>query len=291
MPKKAVNTPRKKPVRVIASLKKEVPAPVEQELPPPPQVIKAPEEAIPADPREKYMSLGDHLEELRQRIIRGILSVLLVTIALLFFGEEVHTIFASPYKKVLGPNATFFQIKLMAPLLIYLKTSFIVGVLFCFPYLLFLLWGFIAPAVEAKTEKHGKLLILFATLLFWSGLAICWYTVFENFLRIFLVMFRPPDVDMKLPIDEYYDIFFNIHLIFGLSFELPVVLIILGRIGIISSNFLMNKWREATVILSVFAAVFSPGPDVFSMMMLFVPLLFLFFLSIGIMKFTESKED
>lgn len=252
--------------------------------------VKEIEEVIPAGNREKYMSLGDHLEELRQRLIHCLFIVGAFTIVFLFFGSEVHEIFASPYKKVLGANATFYQIKLMAPMLIYLKTSFILAVLFSVPLLLYIIWGFIAPAVDVSMERYGKFMIAFATLLFWSGLALCWFTVFENFLKIFLVMFRPPDIDMKLPIDEYYDVFFNIHLIFGLSFELPVVLILLGRLGLVTSNFLLAKWRETTVILSVFSAVLSPGPDVFSMMMLFAPLLVLFFLSIFIMRITESRD-
>jgi sec-independent protein translocase protein TatC len=247
------------------------------------------DEVIPADGREKYMSLGDHLEELRQRLIHCILIVTVFTIGFMFFGSEVHTIFASPYKKVLGANATFYQIKLMAPMLIYLKTSFVLAILFSVPLLLYILWGFIAPAVDVSLERYGKFMIVFATLLFWSGLALCWFTVFENFLRVFLVMFQPPDIDTKLPIDEYYDVFFNIHLIFGLSFELPVVLILLGRLGLVTSNFLLAKWRETLVILSIFSAILSPGPDVFSMMMLFAPLIVLFFASILIMRITENK--
>ena len=248
------------------------------------------EEVIPAIGREKYMSLGDHLDELRQRLIHCILIVSALTTVFLFFGSDVHTIFASPYKKVLGANASFYQIKLMAPMLIYLKTSFILAILFSVPLLLYIIWGFIAPAVGLNMERYGKLMITFATLLFWAGLALCWFTVFENFLRIFLVMFRPPDIDMKLPIDEYYDVFFNIHLIFGLSFELPVVLILLGRIGLVTSDYLIAKWRETTIILSVFSAVLSPGPDVFSMLMLFAPLLVLFFTSILIMRVTENRS-
>lgn len=249
------------------------------------------DEIIPVDSREKFMSLGDHLEELRQRLIHCIFIISIFTIGFLIFGSEVHEIFASPYKKVLGANATFYQIKLMAPMLIYLKTSFLLAILFSVPLLLYIMWGFIAPAVDISMERYGKLMIAFATILFWSGLALCWFTVFENFLKIFLVMFRPPDIDMKLPIDEYYDVFFNIHLIFGLSFELPVVLILLGRLGLVTSAFLLAKWRETTVILSVVSAVLSPGPDVFSMMMLFIPLLILFFASILIMRVTENKSQ
>lgn len=277
--KKTIAKPKKNSLHPNAMI------PTQVELP----AVTQDEEIIPADNREKYMSLGDHLEELRQRLIHCILIVTVFTIGFMFFGSEVHAIFASPYKKVLGANATFYQIKLMAPMLIYLKTSFILAILFSVPLLLYILWGFIAPAVDVSMERYGKLMIAFATLLFWSGLALCWFTVFENFLRVFLIMFQPPDIDTKLPIDEYYDVFFNIHLIFGLSFELPVVLILLGRVGIVSSNFLLAKWRETLVILSFFSAVLSPGPDVFSMMMLFAPLILLFFASILIMRITENK--
>lgn len=253
--------------------------------------IEPENEIVEANSREKYMSLGDHLEELRQRLIKCIFILLAFTIFFMVFGPEVHKIFSAPYKTVLGKDATFFQIKLMAPIMIYLKTSFLLSVLLSVPFLLYLVWGFISPAVENTTEKYGKFLIIFATLLFWAGIALCWFTVFENFLRIFLVIFRTPDIETKLPIDEYYDIFFNLHLIFGLSFELPIVLIILGRIGILSSDFLLEKWRETTLILSVASAILSPGPDVFSMMMLFVPLLILFFVSIFIMRFMEKSSD
>ncbi|MCB1192928.1 MAG: twin-arginine translocase subunit TatC [Leptospiraceae bacterium] len=239
--------------------------------------------------REKYMTLGEHLEELRQRIIKGLLIVTVLTIIGLFFGEELHKLLSDPYKRVLGDKATFSQIKLMAPLMIYLKTSFMVALLLSFPILLFLVWGFIAPAMDKKLERHGNFIILFSTVLFWFGVVFCWFTVFENMLKIFMVVLHPPDIDMKLPIDEYYDTFFSIHLIFGVAFQLPVVLILLGYAGIISSGYLISKWREVTIILSIVSAVLSPGPDIFSMLMLFIPLLLLFFLSIFIIKFSFKK--
>lgn len=248
----------------------------------PPAVSEEPE-------REKYMTLGEHLEELRQRILKGLLIVTILTVIGLFFGEELHKILSDPYKRVLGKDATFSQIKLMAPLMIYLKTSFTVALLISFPFLLFLVWGFVSPAMEEKMEKYGNFIIFFSTILFWFGVVFCWFTVFENMLKIFMVVLHPPDIDNKLPIDEYYDKFFSIHLIFGIAFQLPVVLVMLGHAGIISSKYLLSKWREVTLILSVASAFLSPGPDIFSMLMLFIPLLLLFFLSIFIIKFSFKK--
>lgn len=239
--------------------------------------------------REKFMTLGDHLEELRMVLIRSLLVVAVIMGISLFFGEEIHRILAQPYKNVLGPQATFYQIKLMAPFMIYLKSSFMISILLGLPFVLFFLWGFVSPALDPKTDRYGKFLIFFSTLLFWFGVWLCWTEAFENLLRIFLVNFRPPDIESRLPIDEYYEIFFNIHLIFGLSFQLPIVLILLGSLGIIRASFLISKWREAIIGLAVAAAVLSPGPDLISMLFLFVPLTVLFAVSIVLMKVIERE--
>ncbi|EPG75935.1 twin arginine-targeting protein translocase TatC [Leptospira fainei serovar Hurstbridge str. BUT 6] len=243
-------------------------------------------EAVAQD-KEKFMTLGEHLEELRLVLLRTILVFSIFFIASLFFGEEIHKIFTRPYKNVLGESATFYQIKLMAPFMVYLRTSFMVSLLLSFPFTLVFLWGFVAPALESKAARLGKALIAFSTILFWLGVWLCWTQAFENFLKLFLVTFRPLDIDTKLPIDEYYDVFFNIHLIFGLAFQLPVVLVLMSALGILKSSFLLAHWREAILGLAVAAAILSPGPDVISMLMLFVPLVILFAISILLMKIIE----
>lgn len=253
--------------------------------------LEQPRDIVPIEEREKFMTIGEHLEELRQRLIKMVLLVTVFTTVALVFGEEIHRYFISPYQRALDdPNAKFYQIKLMAPFLIYLKTAFLLSLLVAFPFLFYILWGFVAPALEEKTERIGLGIIAFSTVLFWSGIAVCWFTVFENFLRIFLVTWMPYGVDAKLPIDEYYDLFFNLHLVFGISFQLPVVMILLGQIGILKTSFLIKRWREIIIGLAVFAAVFSPGPEVTAMLMLFVPLVILFIFSLIFMKVLEKKE-
>lgn len=253
----------------------------------PPRIQSSPE-SLPQE-REKFMTVGEHLEELRSVLIRTILVFSVFFIGGLFFGEEIHKIFTRPYKNVLGEGATFYQIKLMAPFMVYLRTGFMVSVLLSFPFTLIFLWGFVAPAFEPQTARLGKALIVFSTVLFWLGVWLCWTQAFENFLRIFLVTFRPLDIETKLPIDEYYDVFFNIHLIFGLAFQLPVLMVLLSAIGILKLSFLLRFWRESILGLAVAAAVLSPGPDVMSMLMLFVPLTVLFSISLFLIFLIERR--
>ncbi|MCB1158043.1 MAG: twin-arginine translocase subunit TatC [Leptospiraceae bacterium] len=236
------------------------------------------------------MTIGEHLEELRQVLIRGLFVLGVFIIVALFFGEDVHKILTTPYKNVLGKNATFYQIKMMAPFMVYLKTAVMISILFSFPIQLYFIWGFISPAVEPKHERYGKIIILASTLLFWAGIALCWYSVFEKMLQFFLVVFQLPDIETKLPIDEYYDIFFNLHLIFGIAFQLPIVLVLLGAMGILRSAFLFSKWREVTIFLAIASAFLSP-PDWVSMVALLIPLEILFFLSLIVMKMVERKEE
>ena len=162
--------------------------------------------------------------------------------------------------------------------------AFLVG----FPVFLSFIWSFIAPAFSKKTARYGALVIIFSTFLFWAGILLCWYSAFENLLRIFLIVFRPPDIEAQLPVDEYYDLFFNLHLIFGLCFQIPVILILLAALEVIHSSFLLFRWREITVALAFMSALLSPGPDILSMLILFLPLLILFILSIFLVKLIEK---
>lgn len=239
---------------------------------------------------EKYMTVGEHLEELRQVFIRGLLALSLFMIFGMVFGEQIHEILTTPYRKALGnEEAKFFQIKLLAPFMIYLKSAFMLALLLSFPLQLYFLWGFVAPALDKATAKYGKYVILFSTLLFWLGVGLCWYGVYEKMLHFFLVTWQPPDMNPGLPIDEYFDIFFNLHLLFGLAFQLPIAMILLGRLGVLKSKFLFAKWREVTITLAISSAFFSP-PDIISLLLLFLPLELLFFISLLIMRITEKKD-
>lgn len=145
-----------KPVRGMAVKKK-----LQPPLPP-----EASKESVSRD-REKYMTLGDHLEELRTVLIRSLLVVAVIMGISLFFGEEIHKILAQPYKNVLGPQATFYQIKLMAPFMIYLKSSFMISILLGLPFVLFFS-GVLFPRLSIP-ERIVTVNFSFFSVRFFSG--------------------------------------------------------------------------------------------------------------------------
>ncbi|EMG01686.1 Sec-independent protein translocase protein TatC domain protein [Leptospira borgpetersenii str. 200701203] len=149
--------------------------------------------------REKYMTLGDHLEELRMVLLRSLLVIAVIMGVSLFFGEEIHKILAQPYKNVLGSQTTFYQIKLMAPFMIYLKSSFMISILLGLPFVLFFLWGFISPALDSKADRYGKFLILFSTLLFGSAFGFVGPRPSRIFLESFSSTFAHPTSKQGFP--------------------------------------------------------------------------------------------
>jgi sec-independent protein translocase protein TatC len=211
-----------------------------------------------------------------------------LTSLLLFFSSDLHRILSDPYKRVLGEKAMFFPIKLMGPFMIYLQASFVVALIASLPIILYFFWGFIVPAVSHEIEKSGKLVIIVSSLLFWAGVALCWFRIFESILYFFLVYINPPDVRQELPLDEYYSIFFMIHLLFGLAFQLPIVVVILGRLGIVHSSFFISRWRESTMVVAVISVLI--GPEIISSLILFGCLMVLFIGSVVFIRVAEKKE-
>lgn len=210
-----------------------------------------------------YMSVGDHLEELRQRFfwMMGIVGTFAVAAGI--FSGRLHEILIEPYIALTGENLILMNI--YGPMEIFIKVSVLAGVVLGFPFLIFILWGFVTPAVSRKAAWLGRFAVACSALLFWTGIAVAWFYVFPLSLEFFLVDWQMAGVASVLSVERFYSFLFTLHFAAGLAFQLPIILIALGALGILTVAWHARTWRVSLVTLLVSSAIITP-PDPWSML-------------------------
>ncbi len=246
---------------------------------------------------EETKPVISHLVELRTRLLIVIGVMVFGTSVCFAFVDEIYGFLIKPLAQSMNENDTnrLIYTGLTEAFFTYLKVSFFSGVFLTFPILLIQVWAFVAPGLY-KDEKKVFLPFLIATpLLFFTGGAMLYYLVLPMALPFFL-SFQSNGSDMVLPIQlearvsEYLDLIMTLIFTFGLCFQLPVFLTLLGRVGLISAEFLASK-RKYAIILTFIVAAFLTPPDIISQVMLAVPILALYELSIILIRMTASQND
>ncbi|TAD88470.1 MAG: twin-arginine translocase subunit TatC [Alphaproteobacteria bacterium] len=243
------------------------------------------------------MPLMDHLVELRNRLVWSLLALLIGFGFCYYFAAEVYKILMQPLISAFGsvegrrmiftnPTEAFFT---------YLKIAFWGGIMLSFPVISTQLYMFVAPGLY-KNERRAFLPFLLATpVLFTLGAALNYFFIMPLALRFFL-SFEAPGGEGALPIEletkisDYLNLIMLLTFAFGLSFQLPVLLTLLGRVGLISSSGLRSKRKFAIVGVFIFAAIITP-PDVISQVGLALPMILLYELSIFAVRAIEKKRD
>jgi len=233
------------------------------------------------------MTLGDHLEELRRRIF-AILGVWLsISIIVGIFSEDIHKFLVQPFKEISKQPLLLGTI--YGPLEIYFKLSIILGMIISLPFILSILWGFITPALSKRTAMQGYIIIFISSLLFWVGVFFAWEYLFPLSLKMMLEFFLPSETIAQTTIEKYYGFLFLILIGTGATFELPLLVIFLGYLGILTLEWHKKVWKFIIVIIFVFSAIITPA-DPFSMFVLAIPLTILYFLSVGIVWMFELRR-
>lgn len=186
-------------------------------------------------------------------------------------------------------GARFQHLKPTELFSVYLNIAFMVSLLFGFPWVLMQIWGFVGPAFAKPIRRAGSLAIGSSTTLFWAGVGMAWFFVFPQTLYYLVVKFNFEDTVAQFSIRDYYTFFFAFHFGFGIAFQIPILIVILGKIGIVSSQFLWRRKDFVIVGMAILSAMLTP-PDVLSQLMLMAPLIILYFTATLIVRLIERKR-
>lgn len=256
----------------------EPPAPVD------PGEAPAPDE----EPEERPMTLLEHLGELRKRLARGFLAILIGFFACYGFAKELFYYLSLPLLKVMPADAKFIYTGVAEGFFVDLKVSFVAGVFVACPFLFYQIWAFIAPGLYDEEKRYVVPLALASALFFLGGGLFCYFVVFP-FAFEFFMSYSTDNIVAMLSIGEYLSFALKMLIAFGLIFEMPLFSFFLSRMGIISAQWMRNVRKYAVLAVFVVAAILTP-PDVFSQLLMAAPMLVLYEISIWVAALVGKKK-
>lgn len=257
------------------------------------------------------MTFWEHLDELRKVIFRALGAILLFMVVI-FIGKDfifndvilapiegdfaLYRWFNALFALVgLSPLDEFslelINIDLAAQFFIHIKVSFYLAFVVAFPFIVYLLWGFISPALYANEKGVIKSAFGFASLLFYMGVAVGYFFVFPLTLRFLGTYQVSADVPNQISLSSYISMFIRLILVIGIVFEMPALAAILSRLGVIHKGLLRKYRKHAVVVLMVLAAVITPSGDAFTLFMVALPLYMLYEVSILMCKEKVEEEE
>jgi sec-independent protein translocase protein TatC len=233
------------------------------------------------------MSFLDHIEELRWRIIYALIGIVLFTIvAWIFIDPLVEFVLLKPARDA---NASLQNLRPFGQLFLYVQVAIIVGIVASLPNIFYQLWQFIAPALKKRERKYILWIVFFSTFCFLAGIAFAYFVMLPLAMK-FAAQFGSEAIKNEFSIEEYMSIIISVMLAAGVVFELPMISFFLSKLGILTPSFMRKYRRHAIVIILILSAILTPGADPVSQVILAVPLVLLYEISIFISKLSSKKN-
>lgn len=227
-----------------------------------------------------------HLVELRDRLLRAILAVIVVFLCLFPWARELYAFLAKPLIAALPVGGQMIATDVVGVFLVPVKVAFLVAFLIALPYVLYQTWAFVAPGLYAHEKRLVLPLVAASSVLFLVGMSFAYFLVFPVVFR-FMASIAPEGVAWMTDIDKYLSFVLTTFVAFGVTFEVPVVVVVLVHVGLISIQKLKEIRPYVIVGAFVVGAIFTP-PDILSQVMLAVPLWFLYELGILVARFISK---
>ncbi len=256
---------------------------------------KDPSEYLPSGEEEpstdeKEMSFLDHLEELRWRLIRGILGLVVAVIVCGIFSDWIVNSVVLRPGRLTNPPLQIINTIPYGQVTFYMMVVLVSGLILSSPWLIYQLWKFVEPGLMPKERTYISAIVAYTTFCFLAGVAFAYFVMLPYMLQFFAT-FGSSGIQNWFSIDEYMSFVLQLVLISGLIFELPMVSYFLSRFGILTPAFMRHYRRHAIVVILIIAAVVTPTTDPFTMSVFSLPMFLLYELSIWVATIAKRKRE
>lgn len=223
---------------------------------------------------DQPLPLVTHLTELRDKLLRALLAILVMFICLFPFANDIYAFVSEPLRSILPPGASMIATEVASPFFTPFKLSLVAAVFLAMPYVLYQVWSFIAPGMYRHEKRLAIPLLASSVLLFYAGAAFAYYAVFPLIFTFFTSV-APDDITIMTDINSYLDFVLKLFFAFGLAFEIPIAAILMIWAGITTPEALAKKRPYIIVGCFIFGMLLTP-PDIISQSMLAIPMWLLF---------------
>jgi sec-independent protein translocase protein TatC len=241
--------------------------------------------------QDERLTLSEHLDELRKRIFWAMLALAAGVLVAAVFNSYVFEVLLYPLKQVPNLPPQSYQITTFSPaepFMVSLKIWVVVGLILGSPFLIWQLWAFVGPAFTSTEKRYFYPVVIATTVLFLGGVVFGYVVVLPKGLQ-FLLGFGGGNFNIQNRATDYFTFVALFVLAFGVVFEMPAVLVLLAKVGVIDDRFLRKNRRYAILINAVVAAFITPSQDAFSMLAMFIPLVVLYEISIPLARLVQPK--